>query len=107
MGVEKILQDPLRTVTEQADVYFKTDLTNSRETVEKIKTTETKFDCGYFSDSTEEMILMATKEVVVESTNVQEVGKQTKTDNIPNKLKLYKSQKQTNKQKLKTDKQTI
>ena len=74
MGGEKIPQDPLRTVTEQTDVFCRTDLTNSQKTW-KMKT-ETKFDCGYFSDSTEEMMLSqqrAAKEAV-ESTNGQEVG---------------------------------
>ena len=88
MGGEKLSQDPLRTVvTEQTDVCCRTELTNSQETV-KMKT-ETKSDCGYFSDSTDEMLLShqrVAKEVLVESTNGQEVGEQTK-----NKLKLNKS----------------
>ena len=86
MGGEKLSQDPLRTVvTEQTDVCCRTELTNSQKTVKM----ETKFDCGYFSDSTDEMLLShqrVAKEVLVESTNGQEVGEPTK-----NKLKLNKS----------------
>ena len=73
MGAEKISQEPLKTV----QVAGQTDI-NSKENV-KIKT-ETKCDCGYFSDSTDELTMChqheqgAGEEVVIESSDGHEVG---------------------------------
>ena len=80
MGAEEVSQDRLVTsVNGQRDISCSKDTNNSEETV-KMKT-ETKCDCGYFSDNTEEMMIChqrAAEEVVIESINGQEVGKQTK-----------------------------
>ena len=71
MGAEKISQEPLKTVqvTGQKEIHSEENM--------KMKT-ETKCDCGYFSDSTDEMVLCRQheqgEEVVIESSNGHEVG---------------------------------
>ena len=79
MGAEKVSQDHLVTsVIGPTDIYCRKDTNNSEETV--IMKTETKCDCGYFSDNTDEMMIChqrAAEEVVIESINGQEVLKQT------------------------------
>ena len=74
MGAEKISQEPLKTVqvTGQTDISSKENM--------KMKT-ETKCDCGYFSDSTDELMKyhqheqgVVGEEVVIESSNGHEVG---------------------------------
>ena len=80
MGAEKISQELIKTVqvTGQTDVHLTADI-NSEEHVKK--KTETKCDCGYFSDSTDELMKcyqhqqgVMGEDVVIESTDGHEVN---------------------------------
>ena len=88
MGAENISKEPLKT----AQVTGQTEI-DSKENM-KMKT-ETKCDCGYFSDSTDEKMIchqheqgVVGEEVVIESTDGHEVGG----------VQLIKNKKQIDKQ---------